>query len=168
VLDRIARSRPTGVLTDGAKRVLRFTGDQVTITTRLVANPFPTVDGVLAAQPPAGARLNAPDMRAAVARLVSGLGGTPIPVRIRIDDTQMTLRARNEDVGSGAESVAVIATVPAPFETAVASNYLSDAVAALTGQVTLSWSAAMQPLYFSTTATATAPAVTLVVMPVRL
>lgn len=162
-LERAARVGASAVLYDSRARLLSFRTDAAVMTARPLATPFPAVETVIDAAPPAVTGLDPRSLSRALSRLSAVADQSP--VRIQLDGSTMTLSASTAEIGAGSETVELAEPVPAPFEVLVRSVYLQEAIGAFDCQlVTLSYSGSVQPLFITS---AGRMEVLQVVMPVR-
>lgn len=167
VLERAARFGVTAVRLDPAGRVITLHCGSITLTSRLMAIPFPSVEGVLAAAPPARVKLPAAEILKALAPLaaVTESSTEVSPLIVSLSGSTLTLSASSADTGYGTEELALPEAITAPFEFKVKLPYLREALSGLAAnELTLAYSSALQPLFLL----ADKPvSTTLVVMPMR-
>jgi DNA polymerase III sliding clamp (beta) subunit (PCNA family) len=162
-LDRVSKLDLDHVTVDHLARVLSFTGGNITVTSRLLAVPFPTVDTVLDNFPPFSCKMRTENVLAALDRLFA-IAETE-PLTVKLSGSVMTLTARNIDLGSGAEEVELMTPVADEFEFKVKLPYLRDSIASPGPEIiTLSYSGPFTALFFTGD---TPLSFTHVVMPVR-
>jgi DNA polymerase III sliding clamp (beta) subunit (PCNA family) len=139
-------------------------GPSFHLASRLVDDPFPDIDGILAAAPPVRASLPVGELTVALNRLRT-LADTK-PIRVAVNGTTMTLSVSNTEVGDGSETVDLAADA-GRFSFGVGSRYLTDAVAAqVADHVDMAWTGPLAAIHLSSAAADLR--VTCVVMPVRL
>lgn len=164
VLERIARHTITSVSVDQRGSTLRCAGPDVVISSRLLSTPFPAVETILTNPPALRVTMSSSALHAALSRLQTVAEGSPL--RCRISAEGFELSVSNIDLGSGTEIVPSTGTVAAPFEFAVSSNYLAEAVASHSAEtIQIGFSTAQAPIFVLSTDPLS---VTSVVMPVRL
>jgi len=163
VLERAARSDPATVSIDARTRMVTFESPSLSVSSRLLATPFPAVEAVIDAIPTFSVTFDPREVKASLARLLSVADQSA--VRIRLEGNLAHLSASTADTGSGKESVSLRVPVAAPFEVLVKGQYLRDAVATFDcDTVAFAYSGSFQPLYLS----ASEPFSLLqIVMPVR-
>lgn len=127
VLDRVARHKITGISVDQRGSTLRFAGEDVVISSRLLSTPFPAVDTILSNPPADRVTVSASELHQSLVRLAAVAEGAPLRCKISTDG--FTLSVSNIDLGSGTETVEVTGAPAVPFEFAVSATYLAEAVA---------------------------------------
>jgi DNA polymerase-3 subunit beta len=164
VLDRVTKLEPTSVTIDSRAKVISFSSESTTVTSRLLAVPFPAVEGVLESSPPNAATILSSRLVEACSRLASVTESSP--VRCRLSKSTLDLDVTNADLGSGEEQVDLMShNSEVVFEFLARLTYLQDAVNATSAsEVTLAYSGPVQPLFITGTESLK---VTTVVMPVR-
>jgi DNA polymerase III sliding clamp (beta) subunit (PCNA family) len=164
VLERVSKSSPTGVSWDSRARTVIFYCQMATISTRLLATTFPTVDTVLSTVPDINVIVPTSEVLSALNRLAAVADQSA--VSIRLIDKIMELRVMNADLGSGFEQIELNNNVDNEVELHVRLTYLAEALNACgSGDVTFAYTGALQPLFLlSHTAIRTVQ----VIMPIRL
>lgn len=162
VLERASKLAVSHVALDTLSRLAVFSGPGFTITSRLLATPFPAVETVLDNQPDTSVTFQAADVLDALTRLAAVAEQSAL--KVRLDGNTMTLAAKNDDLGSGTETVTLDAPAREPFEFMVRLSYLADALGSGASQARLSYSGPLAPLFFSGNDPLTH---TYIVMPVR-
>jgi DNA polymerase III sliding clamp (beta) subunit (PCNA family) len=166
-IEELARHDLSHIGIDAKGRELRARGDRVFISTRMVDEPFPSVDSILTQVPPARLRVRTGELSRALSRL--GALAERTPLRVRVADGTVSCAVSNVEVGAGAENVAVIEGGTVEFECAVQLAYLADAVAAhpASGVVEIAHSTPLAPLHLRSSDDSGRIEVATVVMPVR-
>lgn len=153
VLETLARYEITSVAVDPRGKTLEFNGPTISVSSRLLAAPFPPVEGLLTQRPPHTATAPAVELRRALVRLASVADDSP--VTCKLEGSEMTLTVRNADTGAGVEVLALTEPAPVPAEFVLKVNYLADAAASQPSDaegIQLSWSAPLAPVVVSSTA----------------
>lgn len=162
-LDRASKAAPDAATIDTKGRLVSFSSPSLVTSSRMLAVPFPAVEGIIAAPPPSGAAVSPEDLRNAIARLSAV--ADQAPVKMSVERDTVTLSASTADLGSGVETIPCSGGPDAPFEVLLRAPYLQEAATAFsTETVQLRFSGSLQPLFL--TADEPFPLVH-VVMPVR-
>ena len=127
-LDTITRQRIDKVTTDQDGRVLRLSGPDVVISTKLLATPFPDVSGIA---PAPGAQVFTMERAALVQALehLSAVATDITPLHCAVRNNDLVLSVDSTDVGSGSETIAISSGPQAELEFAVKLTFLSEAIA---------------------------------------
>jgi DNA polymerase III sliding clamp (beta) subunit (PCNA family) len=164
VLDRAARSGVTHVAVDGRGRAVKFSGDRVVITSRLIATQFPAVESVLENVPDAWTLVPVGALLEKLTPLASIAADDPLLCTLFQD--RLTLSVRNADTGSGDEHVELERPVTAKFEFGMKHQYIVDGIGAHdVDHVKLGWTTPIEPIFV----TSSQPfPVTTMMMPMRM
>lgn len=161
VLDRVARHQVTGVVGDPTGRTLRFSGDGLLVSTRLLTVAIPDMTPILAAAPTTGAVIDTAELRHALGRLLSVSASSAVSVEFA--PGVLRLSASNMTFGAGAEEVTAVGDMVGTV--ALSPERLVDAVSAhRADKITFSVGGPLEPVFLTS---ATALPTTTVVSPVR-
>lgn len=164
VLELAASIEPTHVQVDGKGKAIVFCTADTTVTTRLISDPFPTVDSVLGSVPHYTVQLPREQVLAALRRL-SAIAEPGIPLVATLAGDELTLTMRSNNLGSGVEVIALAEQVGAEVAFGANLEFLEDALGShRTVEVTLGWSAPLLPLFV--TSPSKVPVIN-VIMPVQ-
>lgn len=165
VLDRLAKHNIDGVSIDGKGRSVRFSGDDVVVSARLLGVPFPPVGSYLEIEQPTKIVLNIAEFRAKLTRLATV--GDTAPILCQAAGKTMTLGVTNPELGSGSETIELDQAVGDEVEFYADHGYLSEAFAAHeTNTVQLSYAQSLQPVVLRSNVEG-GVAVTTLIQPVR-
>jgi DNA polymerase III sliding clamp (beta) subunit (PCNA family) len=146
--ERAVKLRPFEVTYEGAAHSLTFRNNETTYTTRLLATPFPNVETVLDSAPAAQTALSSVELVAAVSRLAS-ISPT---VFFEFLGDKLNITATAAEVGSGAEVINLLSSVPTSFKTQLRVAFLLHAIEAMgEGNIEVAYSGEAQPLFLRST-----------------
>lgn len=165
ILELAARLNLTSVGVDTRRTAIRFASESTSITTKLLAAPFPATEALLASRGNNHITFSVSSLHRALKPLEAVAG--PRPLEIEINGDTISITASNLEVGKGTEEIATPEPASGPsFKFSISATYLKDAVNALenvgASTCTLWWTAATAAIYL----TSSDPIeTTLVVMP---
>ena len=163
VLERGVRMGLDKAVFEPGSRVLCLASSNTTVTSRMLAAPFPAVDTILGSKPRSGIRIPVATARLCLARLASIAEKSPL--RVRISGDTMSLHVSNIDLGSGEEVVPLAEAAAQDIEFLVRLSYLHEALDAVSAEeADLSYSGPVSPVFVTSSGPVTS---THVVMPVR-
>jgi DNA polymerase III sliding clamp (beta) subunit (PCNA family) len=133
------------------RRELRARSERVTVSTRLLSSPFPSVASVLATEPPHSVSIERVGLVRALDRLVSV--ADKAHATMTVQGSQISMKVENAELGTGAEALQCSGS-DQELTCGISPSYLLDAANAHTAErVTLGWSSPREALRLSSTAT---------------
>jgi len=147
VLAVVAQHPITHVAADVSTRTLRFIGESIIISTRLLATPYPNVETILTAEFPLKVDIPVTQTREALGRLASIAAERAVV--LNVEGNRLSVSATSPDHGSGSEHI----ELSQPYNdlmVALAPKRLNEAlVAHQSDTVTLGYVGQLQPVAFS-------------------
>jgi DNA polymerase III sliding clamp (beta) subunit (PCNA family) len=149
VLDLVAATEPTQVQLDTKNRQMVFHNENITVSTRLAQDPYPTVESILNVEPPHTAQLPRAQVVAALKKL-SSVTSRGSALKVSIAQDVATFTVNNATTGSGFEQVQLPQV--ATGEVAFAANFEFVASAFDThtvDHVDVGWVGPLSPIFVS-------------------